>query len=83
MIIDNYDFYLANLIDKVNTQRMNKRNYLYEMSVEFSSIDKRNEICLRIKTYFNKFGYGIEIKYCQQCGGRKADIIISIPPIIE
>ncbi len=77
MIIEDYELYLAQLIEKVNIQKSKGKTSLYEMDVEFISIDKRNEICPRIKQYFNKFGIGVEIRYCQQCGGRKADIIIT------
>lgn len=83
MIIEDYDLYLGRLIEKINTQRVKKLNYLYEMDVEFISIDKRTEICSRIKEYLSRFGYGIDIRYCQQCGGRKADIIILIPPVVK
>ncbi len=82
MIIDDYEIYLSYLIDKVNTKRVEKRNSLYEIDVEFISIDKCNEICSRVKEYFSKLGVGVEIKFCQSCGGRKADIIILIPPVV-
>lgn len=83
MIIQDYDSYLEQLNEKIKTQRLKKRNSLYEMDVEFSSIDKRNEICSRIKEHFSNLKYGIQIDYCQSCGGRKADIIILIPPVVE
>lgn len=76
-MIEDFDLYLQQLIEKINIQKSKKKTSIYEMDVEFISIDKRNEICPRIKDYFNKFGMRVEIRYCQQCGGRKADIIIT------
>lgn len=76
-MIEDYDLYLAQIIEKINIQKSKKRTSLYEMDVEFISLDKRNEICSRVKQYFSGYGIGVEVKYCQQCGGRKADIIIT------
>lgn len=76
MIIEDIDLYIANLVERINKLKTAKKTSLYDIDVEFSTQEKRNEAVPKIREYFNRFEYGIEIKLCNQCGGRKCDIII-------
>jgi len=75
-MVNDIDLYIQQLNTRINNLRIQRKTFLYDFDIEFSSSEKRAEASNKIKEYFSKFSMGVEIRMCQQCGNRKFDLII-------
>ncbi len=73
-MVDNIVQYIEQIENKIATGKQSGKNKLYEFSIDFG--EHRAEYCGIIKKYFQDKGISVEIRFCQQCGSREADIII-------